>query len=264
MKSLDQIELDLKNKVSDQIRIEGEGLNRFRVFTPFMFEDGDHLAVVLKTDGKSWKITDEGHTYMHLTYEINEKDMQKGTRQSIITNSLSMFNVQDSNGELLIDIPENQFGNALYNFVQAILKISDISFLSRERVISTFIEDFDSFIKKQAPEDRLFFDWFDKKHDPIGNYAVDCKINGMAKPLYMFAVNSDDRARDATISLLQFEKWGYKFHSMAIFENQEEINRKVLARLSDVFEKQFSNLDTNQDRISEFITNLLQQDPSNP
>jgi hypothetical protein len=257
----EQIELDFKQKVSEQIRIAGEGIDRYRVFTPFMFEDGDHLAIVLKKSGNCWTLTDEGHTFMHLTYEIDEKDMQKGTRQSIITNVLSIFSVEDQKGELLIRIPENQFGNALYNFVQALLKVFDITFLSRERVISTFIEDFTTFIKKEVPPERFTLSWFDKKKDLIGNYVVDCKINGMPKPLFIFAINSDDRARDATISLLQFEKWGYDFHSMAIFENQEEINRKVLARLSDVFEKQFSNLDANQDRISGFIGDLLKQYP---
>ena len=46
----------------------------FRVFTPFMFEDGDQLVIVLKKVGESGGYsTDEAHTYMHLTYEIDEE-----------------------------------------------------------------------------------------------------------------------------------------------------------------------------------------------
>jgi ribosomal protein L37AE/L43A len=33
----------------------------------------------------------------------------------------------------MITIEDDQYGNALYSFVQALLKISDVSFLSRER-----------------------------------------------------------------------------------------------------------------------------------
>jgi hypothetical protein len=71
----------------------------------------------------------------------------------------------------------------------------------------------------------------------------------MAKPLYIFALNGDDRTRDTTISIHSFEKWGIPFKSLAIFENQENINRKVLARLSDVCDKQFSSLEANKERI---------------
>ena len=66
-----------------------EGVERFRVFTPFMFEDGDHLSVILKRDNGRWILSDEGHTYMHLTYDIDEKDLQRGTRQKIITNVIA-------------------------------------------------------------------------------------------------------------------------------------------------------------------------------
>jgi Domain of unknown function DUF1828 len=50
-----------------------------------MFEDGDHLAIVLRREADHWVLSDEGHSYMRLTYEIDERDLQKGTRQKVIT-----------------------------------------------------------------------------------------------------------------------------------------------------------------------------------
>jgi hypothetical protein len=38
---------------------------------------------------------------------------------------------------------------------------------------------------------------------------------------------------------------------------REQVNRKVLARFSDVCEKQFSSLSANKDRISRYIEELL-------
>ena len=255
--SISAVEQDFREKVSAKIRLTSEGVERFRVFTPFQFDDGDHLAIVLKKEGTKWLLSDEAHTYMHLTYDVDEKDLHRGTRQKIISNALSTFQIEDRNGELVLYVPDERYGDALYSFVQAILKISDVSYLSRERVISTFKEDFRALLSKSVPEDRINFDWKDHKHDPQGIYAIDCRINSMSQPLFVQALTGDGATRDATIVLLQFEKWRVPFRSLAIFEDQETISRRVLARYSDVCEKQFSSLTSNRERITRYLEAIM-------
>ena len=255
--SIETIERDFHEKVSAQIRLAAEGMDRFRVFTPFMFDDGDHLDIVLRKDGTRWVLSDEAHTYMHLTYDMDEKDLHSGTRRKIISNALSMFQIEDHDGELVLDVPEERYGDALYSFVQGLLKISDVSYLSRERVRSMFMDDFRVVMTGAVPEDRRSFDWSDPVRDPQGMYTVDCRVNGMQRPLFVHALANDGRTRDATIALHQFERWEMRFRSLAIFEDQESINRKVLARFSNVCDKQFSSLAANQERITHFLSEII-------
>ncbi|MBN2311434.1 MAG: DUF1828 domain-containing protein [Candidatus Hydrogenedentes bacterium] len=253
------IERDFRAKVCQKIRLAEEGVGRYRVFTPFRFDDGDHLSIVLERQQLQWVLSDEGHTYMHLTYDLAEKDLHRGTRQKVITKVLSMFSVEDREGQLVLRVNEEQFGDALYSYVQALVKVTDVSFLSRERVRSTFMEDFRELMEGAIPSERRAFDWHDSTHDPQAMYTVDCRVNGMVRPLFVFALPNDDRVRDTTIALLQFEKWGILQRSLAIFEDQETVNRKVLARFSDVSDKQFSSLAPNRERIERYLKEVLEQ-----
>ena len=255
---LSDIENKLKEKVSDEISLEEEGINRFRIFNPYEFDDGDHFSIFLKKDNGGWKFTDEAHTIMHMSYDMDISTLKKeGTRQKIITNIISNFGLEENEGTLSIRIDNEDFGGAFFNFIHALIKITDLSYLSKEIVRSTFYEDFRFLIKDTVPEERLTFDYTHPDYDKEGKYVVDCRINGMPKPIFLFAILNNSKCKDVMITMYLFERWGLKYHSISIFEDQEQINRRVLAQFSDIGEKQFSTLLSNKERIKTYLSEQI-------
>ena len=264
--SINTIEQDFIRKVSEKVRLSPEGRNRFRVLTPFQFEDGDQLVIVLKKVGDRWILSDEAHTYMHLSYEIDENSLRSGTRRKIIWNALTMFDVQEHNQELTIDVSDGRYGDALYDFIQALLKITDVSYLSRERVQSTFMDDFRMLLHESVPnpENRMFFDWHDQDRDPQKKYKVDCLINGMPEPVLAFALSSDNKTRDATIALHQFKEWGASFRPVAIFKSPKAVGRRVFARFNDVCKNNFVGIDESYASIGQYLDTNVPVDTVTP
>jgi hypothetical protein len=255
--TIKSIEQDFIEKVSEMVRVIPDGKDRFRVFTPFMLDDGDHISIVLKKEQTGWVLSDEGHTFMHLTYDIKESKLFSGTRYQIISNALDTFNVEDRYGELIIKVQEARFGDALYSFAQALVRMGDVLCLSTEHVQSTFMDDFHSLLNEHVPVSRIDPNWHSKELDSQKKYTVDCRINGMPDPLFVYALSNDDRIRDATIALQKFLSWDIKFSPMGIFKDREDTNSKVRARFDDVCEVQFPNMKESENEIIAYIAERI-------
>jgi hypothetical protein len=257
--NVESILSDFKARVCEQVSLQSEGEGRFLVVTPFRFDDGDHFGIYLKRESDGWVLTDEANTLMHLSYQLDEQDIEAGNRAEIIASSLAGFSVENRGGELIIPVSEERFGDALFSFVQALSKVTDVSFLSRERIRSTFMEDFRAFLRARVPPDRIEFDWKDER-DVHGNYPVDAKINHLPHPLFVYALPNEEKVNVATIALLTFERWKLRFQSMGIYEDQQSLARPPVARFTDVCEKTYSSLEENKPRIAEYLERLLNRE----
>jgi hypothetical protein len=253
--NITDIEQDFQEKVCEKIRLLPEGLSRYLVEHPFTFDDGDHYIVFLKNVGGEWQLSDEGHTIMHLSYE--DIDLGRGGYREIVNNTVSAFGLVNREGELILPIPEMRFGDALFSYIQALVKISDVKYLERERVRSLFMEEFKVFLTELIPEPRRKFDYYHPQRDPRHVYPIDCRADTRNKPLFIFGITSDSKCQTATNIIYWWERQGEAFNVMAIHENMEEINGRILSRFSDVCGKQFSNLPTNRDRIKAFVEESL-------
>ena len=251
------IEKDFINKVSAEIQLLADGKDRFLVLTPFHFNDGDQLVIVLKKVGDRWVLSDEAHTYMHLSHYMDEQRLHSENRQKLILKALSMFQVKDYGGELIVDVSDGCYGEALYDFVQALLKIIDVTYLSRETVRSTFMDDFRAFLYQKVESNRMIFNWQHPTNDPDGIYKVDCRINGKVPPLFVFALNSDTKTQAAALTLHQFKAWGIDYQPLGIFEKKNTTTRDVFLRFNDVCQIHFTDIIENSEQIGQYLQNYM-------
>ena len=122
-RSADAAERKFHECVSAEVRTVADGPDRFRVFTPFRFDDGDHLVIVLKREGDGWVLSDEAHTWMRLSLDGDERGRHEGARGKVVSGVLSRFGVEDRDRELVADVPDYRRGETFYAFAQALIEI---------------------------------------------------------------------------------------------------------------------------------------------
>jgi hypothetical protein len=242
--------------VGQGIGVHDHGSGVLRVETPLAFADGDSLVVRLRQANGGYEWSDFGHTFMHLSYGLDVDALLSGKRGELLEAALLRLGLDDRDGELVLSSGDEELGSSLLRFAQALIHVSDLDYLSQERVRSTFREDVERLLSERFGS-RAHFAHVDPEHDSAGEYPIDCLLDESRRPVAVMAVGNDDQCRDATITLQQFSAWGRELFSTAIFADQEKINRRVLARFSNVCDKQFSSLAGREESIVDYLEREL-------
>lgn len=253
MSDLSQLEEELRSRLSMAISLEPLGDGRYAVITPFTFDDGDRFPIVLFDQNDGWRISDEGSSVMHLSYD--DYAVEEGNRAKLLENIAQRHHLELVDWEFLRDVTGTPTAEDILGFIHAMAQVADVGdFLARDTVASTFLEDFRAFLRETVAASALRLDYHDPERDPEGNYRVDAAMSRNGDPhLLAFGVHNDSRAKDATIALLTFEHWRVPFESLAVSENQAELSRRSLAQLTDVVGKQFASLTGNEGRIRDYL-----------
>lgn len=123
---INNLENSLRHLVDVPVRLLDEGDNRFRVFTPYTFNDGDHFSIVAKEENGQWVFSDEGHTFMHLSIFIPTERLIDSDLTQTIEDIKNTFGVLEEQGVLLAPFDEGNMGKVFSTYVQALVKISAI------------------------------------------------------------------------------------------------------------------------------------------
>jgi len=217
--------------------------------TPFTFPDGDHFPIYLsETQAGSVVLSDRGHTLMHMSYEHDVDTFYDGARAALREQIVRDGSIKEHDGIFTAETPPDQIADTLFRFGQALTKIYDLTFLSRERVASTFYEDLKVLLFGIIDEERVEPDHIPADVPDASNYPVDYRIEGReGSSVFIYGVPNPDKARLATIMLSHFLLHGLSFESVIVFQNQQEIPRLDLARLTNVAGTAVASLEAESD-----------------
>ncbi|MGI9229818.1 MAG: DUF1828 domain-containing protein [Gammaproteobacteria bacterium] len=219
--------------------------------TPFTYPDGDGYPLYLsELPSGGIRISDGGHTLMHLSYENDLSKFFVGTRGVLFEHLIRESGIlhSEESGEFYIDSSLNDLSQAVFHLGQVLTRVYDITFLNRSRVASTFYEDLKEAIFLIVPEEEVEENYQIASVENASDYPVDFKMTNKSNTdLFLFGLLNRDKVRLTTIFLQYYLQQKVVFDSFLVFENQEEIPRRDLARLTNVGGEMITSLDAKDD-----------------
>jgi len=231
-----------------QVKIRTTKQGHLQLITPFTFFDGDTFQLYLQEmPGGGLRLTDFGHTLMHLSYENELAKFREGTRGKLFEQVLATSGMREEAGQLVFDSSVENLGNSVLKFGQGITRVYDLTFLNRSRVASTFYEDLKERLYSLVSPDRIRQNFTLADEQDAASYPIDFCIERKKTPLFLFGIASVDKARLVTIILEHWLRAKVEFDSLLIFQNQPDVPRSDLARLSNVGGEMVASLDASED-----------------
>ena len=245
---INKLQRTLCDLMCAEVKIKAKNAELLLVETPFYFSDGDPYQIYIKEmPGGVLRLSDMGHTMMHLSYENDIDKFREGTRGNILNQIKAETFIEEDNGEFFIDTQAENLGCNIFRLGQALTKINDLTFLNRARAESTFYEDLQEQLMKIIPEDKITKDYFYEGMDNARDYPIDYRIEGIHAPLFLFGIPNRDKARLTTIIIERLLRANANFDSLLIFSDQSSMPRADLARLSNAGGEMIASLDAETD-----------------
>ena len=248
--NLDALQDLLCERLCEDVRVDTRPDGALMLRTHFEFPDGDRYPIHLSEAASGgFRLSDRGHTLMHISYEHDVDSFVDGTRGMLLERIMGETGLRwdGEGGALCLDTAPERLPEAIFNFGQALTRVYDLTLLSRTNIGTTFYDDLADLLFSLIDESQI-----ERDHQPqVPNaqaYPVDYRIESKSGiPLFLYGVPGRDKARLTTIMLSYFHLHGLQFDSILVFRDQTEIPRIDLARLSDVGGDMISSLAARED-----------------
>jgi hypothetical protein len=240
---LENLEAELCKALCAKVTLKERKDGNVFVQTPFVFPDGDSFSIYLKRlPSGGFRLSDMGATLMHLSYEQDIDKLREGTRSKVFAQILSEMGINDDEGELYLEMPAAHIATGVFQFGQALTRVHDLTFLNRVQVESTFYDDLKARLSDIVGQDNLIADYIAPEVPKAEEYTADFCIKSQKKPLLIWGVPNQTKARLATIVMQHLQQHKFAFRSMVVYADMSSIPRADVSRLTTAANDQIPSL----------------------
>lgn len=240
---MDYLEAELSAALRAKVRLKKRPDGSILVSTPFSFPDGDTFSIYLKSLGTGgYRLSDKGTTLMHLSYEHDISKLAEGTRHKIFQQIVSEMGISDDQGDLHLEIPAAGLATGIFQFGQALTRIHDLTFLNRVQVENTFYDDLRANLTSIVGTEAIIHDYVAPGIPNADEYTADFCVEGGKKPILIWGVPTQTKARLATIVMQHLQKHAFAFRSLIVYADMATIPRADVSRLTTAANDQIPSL----------------------
>lgn len=230
---------DMESLFDGRVKVRARPGGVLQAYIPVFYEDGDMVSVYVEEvrddSAPHLLLSDRGSTLMHLSYEY---EIDTENKRRIFHEIVEENGLEEREGRLLLSTSPERLAEDAVHFASTAAKVATMRYFSRAAVSSLFLELFDGFVMEQLSE------FMPRKHvapivgrdELLVDYVLD--LAG-ATPVFLFAVNNVDRARLATINLLEFKNAQLPFRSFVIHDDLNRLPKREQRLVTNAADKQF-------------------------
>ena len=240
---------EIRKSVCSEYDFEEIGIGEYLVHTDMYYDDGDELHIVLKRTNEGYILADEGHTMMWLSYdEYNFTDYRMKLLNGII--GQTGVSLENERMSVFVDHP-SKIGPALSSLIQTMISVSNLRYLSRSNVASTFLEDIRSAFKDSELGGKCEYE---RKIPTSSGNSIEPDIYiGLDRPVLVFGAYNSERAKEVFINLLLAKELDQGYRTVVVIDNDAGISQKDQERLVNTANRPIIGIDRVIEVTKEFI-----------
>lgn len=224
-----------------------------QLIIPILHEDGDMVDIYLVDSprGEGYvRICDFGMALMRLSYTY---DINTPTRQQIFDSILINSGVHNNGGNLYLDSPIERLYEGILQFAGCVQKVCNMRYWGREQVRSAFYDDLEKYVSSELSRFAPLADQSPLPEHPI---SVDWQLTYNSRQFYLFGVRGNNKAKNVTIALLEFQKERLPFISLVVHEDIDDLGNRERHHLIRNADRQYPVLSDFEEKATADITRL--------